>query len=303
MNIKPKHQGGYTERHAELCERTLVTLLRGIGPWKASVYVVGGLVPRYLIEHQPARRVMPPRHAGTTDIDLVVDVQVLATVQAYQRLEANLKRLDFRRGTNDDGQAQHFSWRRSAGDGITIVIDLLCDADAVEGSRVTELPGERRLSALKIPGAHLVMTDYVERTVTAELLDQRGVATETIRIANIVSFIVLKALAYDDRCEEKDAYDLIYCLMHYGNGPGEVGTLFVEQLVRLPNEPLLRRAVHILRDRFATDTRTQGTRKDGPVSYARFLTDPGRPERDARHRQDAVSVVEDFLHAFDAEKA
>ena len=26
--MKPKHQGGYTALHAELCERTLVTLLQ-----------------------------------------------------------------------------------------------------------------------------------------------------------------------------------------------------------------------------------------------------------------------------------
>jgi len=47
--MKPEHQGGYTALHTELCERTLVTLLRGLGPWKAGIYVIGGLVPRYLI--------------------------------------------------------------------------------------------------------------------------------------------------------------------------------------------------------------------------------------------------------------
>ena len=43
--MKPKHQGGYTT----LCERTLVTLLRGLRPWKQGIYVIEGLVPRYLI--------------------------------------------------------------------------------------------------------------------------------------------------------------------------------------------------------------------------------------------------------------
>ena len=40
--MKPKHQGGYTTLHAELCERTLVTLLRGLGPYKEGVYLVIG---------------------------------------------------------------------------------------------------------------------------------------------------------------------------------------------------------------------------------------------------------------------
>lgn len=297
--MKPNHQGGYTALHAELCERTLVTLLRGLGPWKTGVYLAGGLIPRYLISRTPEAGAAPPAHAGTTDVDLVLDLRVLATVDAYRRLEQNLKALGFERGTNEEGQAQHFSWRKPVGGGITVVVDLLRDAEVPEGGQVLALPGERRLSALKIPGAHLVVADHVEVALTAILLDDRGVATETVRVANIVPFIVLKALAYEDRLEEKDAYDLVYCLMHYGGGPEDVAAQFRNRLVRWPNEPLLARAVDILRASFASDPATPGPRKDGPTSYARFLADPGRRELDARRRQDAAAVVELFLRELD----
>lgn len=293
--MKPKHQGGYTALHAELCERTLVTLLRGLGPWKAGVYLAGGLVPRYLIARRPQAQQGVPPHAGTTDVDLVLDLQVLASVEAYRRLEQNLKALGFVRGTNDEGRVQHFSWRKPVGEGITVVVDLLCDADLGEGGQIAELPGERRLSALKIPGAHLVVEDHIQVELTASLLDERGVATETVRVANVVPFVVLKALAYEDRFEEKDAYDLVYCLMHYGSGPEDVAAQFAERLAHWPDEPLLPRALEILRTRFASDERTPGARKDGPSSYARFLADPGRRDLDARHRQDAAAVVEFFL--------
>ncbi len=46
---KPTTQDGYSAAVTESCERVLVTLLHGLGPWKRSVYLVGGLVPRYLI--------------------------------------------------------------------------------------------------------------------------------------------------------------------------------------------------------------------------------------------------------------
>ncbi|MGH2588479.1 MAG: antitoxin, partial [Dehalococcoidia bacterium] len=105
--MKPKHQGGYTELHAGLCERTLVTLMRGLGPWKAGVYLAGGLVPRYLIRQPPVGYPSPPPHAGTTDVDLVLDLHVLATVDAYRGLEQNLKTLGLTRGTNDEGVTQH----------------------------------------------------------------------------------------------------------------------------------------------------------------------------------------------------
>jgi hypothetical protein len=295
--VKPKHQGGYTALHTELCERTLVTLLRGLGPWKAGVYVVGGLVPRYLIPRATDAPRHLPAYVGTTDVDLVLDLDVLAGVEAYRRLEQNLRALGFQRGTNDDGQAQHFSWRKPIGAGVTVVVDLLCDADASEGGQVLSLPGERRLSALQIPGAHLVVQDHVTVELTAALLDERGVATETIRVANIVPFIVLKALAYQDRFEQKDAHDLVYCLMYYGAGPADVGVQFAESLTRWPDEPLMTRAIEILRARFASDGQTPGSRKDGPTSYAGFLTDPGRRDLDARNRQDAAAVVEAFLAA------
>lgn len=254
-------------------------------------------MPRYLIEQGTAPTGVVPPHAGTTDVDLVLDLQVLAQIDAYRRLEANRKALGFQRGTNEEGQPQHFSWRRSIRDGVTIVVDLLCDAQADAGGLVSGLPGERRLSALKIVGGQLVTTDYVEREITAELLDEQGIVTETVRIAGVVAFIVLKALAFDDRGEEKDAHDLIYCLMHYGSGPIEVGARFAQHLARSPEKLLLERALAILRRRFASDAHSAGGRKDGPMAYARFLTDPGRRERDARNRQDAVDVVETFLQA------
>lgn len=298
--MKPKHQGGYTALHADLCERALVTLLRGLGPWKTGVYLAGGLVPRYLIQRQARGQQGLAPHAGTTDVDLVLDLQVLATVEAYRRLEQNLRALGFVRGTNDEGRVQHFSWRKPVGGGIAVVVDLLCDADSGEGGEVAELPGERRLSALKIPGAHLIIRDHIEVELTAALLDERGVAAETVRLANVVPFVVLKALAYEDRFEEKDAYDLVYCLMHYGHGPEDVAAQFADRLALWPDEPLLQRAVEILRVRFASDEHTPGARKDGPISYARFLADPGRRDLDARHRQDAAALVELFLRSLGA---
>lgn len=296
--MKPKHQGGYSSRHTTLCERALVTLLRGLGPWKQGIYVTGGLAPRYLVRQAPEAD-GPPPHVGTTDVDLVLNVSLLAQIEAYRRLEQNLKNLEFERGTNDEGAPQHFSWRKPVAEGVTIVVDLLCDAPLGEGGRANPLTGERRLSALGIPGAYLVIEDYIEVSITEELLDERGIATETIRVANIVPFVVLKCLAYDDRLEEKDAYDIVYCLTHYQSGPDAVAQAYAQSLARRREDPLLVHAIAILRRRFASDATTQGYRKDGPVSYARFLADPGRTDRNVVHQRNAAGAVEAFLAAMD----
>lgn len=298
--MKPRHQGGYDAAHTDYCERTLVTLLRGLGPWKESVYLIGGLVPRYLIR-QPVETAGPPPHVGTTDVDIVLDLQVLSDVEAYQRLEENLRRMGFERGKNDEGRTQHHRWVKPIREGVTIVLDLLCDVPDTEGSRVVNLSGDARgLSAIEIPGAHFVFGDYIEVPITAELLDERGVATEVVRVAGIAPFVMLKALAYDDRAEEKDAYDLVYTIANYEDGPEAVADIFADRANRAGDDrALFDRAVAALRNRFATDEKTEGHRKDGPTSYARFLTDPARTDQDALNRRNASAVIEAFLARLD----
>ena len=72
---KPATLDGYSDQYTVDCERVLVTLLRGLGPWKDSVYLVGGLTPRYLVAARPPA---VPAHAGTLDVDIVIDLQILA---------------------------------------------------------------------------------------------------------------------------------------------------------------------------------------------------------------------------------
>ena len=278
-----------------------MTLLRSLGPWKAGIYLAGGLVPRYLVGHPPNAE-GPPPHVGTTDVDLVLSMEILAEVEAYETLEKNLKNLGFVRGTNDEGQRQNFSWLRSVGDGRSVVVDLLCDPAAAGERRVASIPRERQLSALSVKGARLVYQDFVEVPVTAELLDEGGIATERVKVAGIAPFITLKALAYEDRKQPKDAYDLVYCLTHYGRGPEEVAELFARRMSEWPEESVLAEAVEALRRRFATDEQTVGEKKDGAYSYASFIHDPGRKDQDALRRRNAAAVVEQFLESVESLK-
>ena len=97
---KPATFDGYSDQYTLDCERVLVTLLRGLGPWKDSVCLVGGLTPRYLV---PARPPVVPAHAGTLDVDIVIDLQILADTEAHHTLEENLRRMGFERAENAQG--------------------------------------------------------------------------------------------------------------------------------------------------------------------------------------------------------
>ena len=106
---------------------------------------------------------------------------------------------------------------------------------------------------------------------------------------------MLKGLAYEDRIEEKDAYDIIYSLLNYQDGPASVAEAFVALENRLPEDPMLAQTLDILRRRFASDDAVEGHRKDCPQSYARFLTDPSHPTRDLINRRSAATAIETFL--------
>ena len=52
----------------------LATLICRLGPWRDFIFLVGGITPRYLIKSRPPA---VPAHAGTSDVDVLVDVNLL----------------------------------------------------------------------------------------------------------------------------------------------------------------------------------------------------------------------------------
>jgi hypothetical protein len=278
--IKPSTSEGYSDRYTLDCERVLVTLLRGLGPWKESVYLVGGLTPRYLV---PARPPAVPAHAGTMDVDIVIDLQLLADTEAYHTLEDNLRRMGFERAENEQGVKLSWRWQTRTEHGALMVLELLADAPQIAGGRVQPLPTAGTISALNIPHSSIVFDLHQVTEIRAELLGENGLAVERIKHADIVSFTCLKAFAFDQRFERKDAHDLVYCLEHAPGGLASVATSFREALSGR-HQDVLREALDILRRRFADDATSEGFRKDGPVAVAKFeIGDrPGPDEREAR---------------------
>ena len=290
---KPSTFDGYTDQHTVDCERVLVTLLRGLGPWKESVFLVGGLTPRYLVAARPPA--VPP-HAGTLDVDIVIDLQILADTEGYNTLEGNLRRMRFERSTNDKGQKLSWRWQTRTEQDTLIVLELLADAPEIAGGRVEQLPTEGTISALNIPHSPIVVDLHQVTEIQAELLSGAGTAVEQVKHANLVSFTCLKAFAFDQRFERKDAHDLVYCIEHTPEGLDSVAEMFRNALEG-GHAAVIRDSLKILRDRFARDHKVEGYRKDGPVAVAHFELGDEFDQREARIlRQRQVSnVIEQVL--------
>lgn len=299
---KPQTISGYEDMVTDACERVLVTLLRGLGPWKDSVFLVGGLAPRYLVTARPPK---VPKHAGTGDVDIVVDVGILTTTEAYSTLEENLKAMNFERAENDKGAKQSWRWRAEIEDGTTMILEFLADSPELGGGKVKELPSDGNVSALNIPHASMVFDHHGTVEITADLLNGKGRATEVVRYADIVTFTCLKAFAFDQRFERKDAHDLIYCIENLEGGVGAAQSAFAAALTG-PHAEAIREALTRMAARFRDPNPDESYLRDGPVAVASFEDDEADVSADpdllnARilRQRHAAEIMADFLKAFE----
>jgi hypothetical protein len=134
--------------------------------------------------------------------------------------------------------------------------------------------------------------------IRAELLGDGGVAVEPVKHADLVSFTCLKAFAFDQRFERKDAHDLIYCIEHAPDGLESAAATFREAAAGKHGE-VIRKSLSILRRRFISEDDVEGYRKDGPLAVARFERGEGtEPElREARvlRQREVSDLVERLL--------
>lgn len=278
---KPITMGGYRADITDGCERVLVTLMRGLGPYAKCVFLVGGLVPRYLIKARPPE---VPAHAGTGDVDVVLDASILAEAEAYHTLEQNLKRMGFDRGTNSAGTKVSWRWEARLETDEVMVLEFLVDAPAGDGGQIREIQGAGAISAIGIPHAAIVQDHHETAEVTVELLGGEGVVTETVRYADLVCFVCLKAYAFGQRGERKDAHDLVYSLEQTEGGVDAAADRFKNALNGRHREAIAE-ALSIVAKHFADDGVVEGYRKDGPVKAARFEGDEGDEDDGARERR------------------
>lgn len=297
--VKPTHIDGYDPKVTDACEQVLVTLLRGLGPYKESVYLVGGLVPRYLVSGRPPKI---PAHAGTGDVDVVIDMTILTDTKAYSTLEQNLDRMGFERATNDSGDKISWRWKNRQAEGLAVVLEFL--AEGPDGKvRVAEtLPTKGKVSAMHIPHASIVHDHFDTVEITAELLGGNGKTTEAIKYADIVAFTCLKAFAFDHRAERKDAHDLLYCIENSDIGTDEIVAKFASALGGNHKDTIVQ-ALGILRKRFCSEGEDDGHQKDGPIAVMKFeLGEEGNvDDRDRRilRQREVNTLIEKLLAAIE----
>ncbi len=120
-------------------------------------------------------------------------------------------------------------------------------------------------------------------TVEGRLPDG-AVDSVRIRVASVVSFLVMKGMALDDRMKEKDAWDIYYCIRNY---PGGLDAL-AGQLKSQIGHSLVREGLTKIADHFASENHF------GPRSVTEF-EETADPEARAILQRDAYERVSYIL--------
>ena len=277
MPEKPKVAEGYPPDQVARVKATCLYLATKIGDLMDEIVVVGGLVPSLLIDQANLPVDVAP-HVGTLDLDLGLAFALVGE-ERYKEVAERLRHAGFEVDKNDEGEPTRQRWRISD---PAVTVDFLIEPENIDAKPGSLFSLAKDWAAIIAPGLHLAFKD--NQVVTLDGLTIAGEkASRDIRVCGAGAYVVLKALAFRIRGENKDAYDLFYLLRNYGKGVADVAGLLQPLL---PDEST-QRALAYLREDFLDP---EGI---GPRRVAEFLYRRPDPETQA----DTVGFVRALLDA------
>lgn len=279
MRAKPTSAAGYGAEYVNSVRATCLYVATKLSDLKDELVVVGGLVPSLLVD-QAAEDV--DSHAGTMDLDLGLGIDLLARGR-YRALTERLRRSGFSQDENEQGQNTRQRWKIESlqvEPPQTVTLDFLIQPSLPDDRGGSLRDIEPDFAAIIVPGLHLAFEDRREVSISGKTIMGEE-AERTMWVCGPGAFVVLKALAFKLRGDDKDAYDLFYVVRNYGTGIEDV----LKSLRPLMKDPATMEAIAVLRKDFS---RHDGV---GARRVAQFLY--GR--RDDSVQADVVGYVELLL--------
>ena len=244
MQSKPKIITGYESEQVELVLMTCRYVSTILGDFMDEIVIVGGLVPSLIIDQSNLPEGVEP-HAGTMDLDIGLSLAVYDD-QLYQNITERLRGAGFSPDTNEKGNPTNQRWQINNQAG-KVTIDFLIPATEEDIGKIRRFKNlEKDFAALLADGLMLAFTDFVEVILNGPTIKGEMVENRKIRVCGPGAFVVLKAIAFENRGENKDAYDLFYMIRNYGAGPDEVA----ERFLSLGSNEHCDRAVAIVKENF-----------------------------------------------------
>jgi len=266
-------------RQARLAaEQALVRVVHHYGE-RPEFVVLGGLVPELLCSRSVRR------HAGTTDIDVQVNLEIDCDAVNTARLERALRHAEF-----EPDSEQVWRWT-FVNDEVRaeVKFELLADLESKANEAIVRFNDCDCLGAVNLRGTRYAALDVESRILTAKVGDD--MQSVEIRVTGVAGFLLAKCAAAHSRGKRKDWYDIAFVLLHNDlGGPTQAAAavinMFGEDALTASRTALSELAANF------SDPASQG-----PVAYAdQFLVDhPDYSQSQAK--ADAVTAVGEFCDA------
>jgi len=282
MGDKPSFASEYSREQAELVRQTCLYVATKLGDLIDELVVVGGLVPSLLIPEESVPR-GEDIHVGTMDLDLGLSLALL-DAERYEELTTRLRRARLEPDVNEVGNPTFQRWKIKASGHPKVTVDFIIppSLDENKGGKIRHI--EKDSAAVITPGLRLAFIDRQRLSLRGmTILGEK--ASREIWVCGPGVFVVLKALAFGMRGENKDAYDLYYMIRNYGAGIDDV----LWHLKHIIHEQETQDALQILRRDFSEPDGM------GPRRVAEFLYRTPNEELEA----DAAGFVRVFLRQCD----
>lgn len=280
MADKPKRASEYKSEQVELVRATCLYVATKLGDMMDDLLIIGGLVPSLIVDQADLPE-GTDAHVGTMDLDVGLQLALLDEGR-YRKLTERLRDAGFEMDKNDDGNPTRQRWAITNSGTVTVDFLIPPSREDDRGGKLRDI--EPDFAAIIAPGLRCAFRDRKQVTLEGRTLFGEK-ATREVWVCDAGAYVVLKALAFDSRGENKDAYDLFYVIRNYGIGIGEV----VDKLRPLLDDDEAIKALDVLRRDF-TDPEAVGPRR-----VAEFVM--GGPDDEVQ--ADVVGFISQLLKPLD----
>jgi hypothetical protein len=207
---EPQVAGDYDDRTTQAVRSVLVEIGQILGSFRGKFAVVGGAVPWLLLDNPE----MP--HVGTFDLDLTLNPVALGDGEYANLIEALLDA-----GYEQNKRLRRFQLMRRmppSEEGtppIDVLVDFLMPRDAEIVKNTPPLVQD--FAVQRADGAELALKFYQMVAIDGPMPDGGRNRVE-VAVASIPALLAMKGAAIHNRHQQKDAYDIYYCIRNYEGG-------------------------------------------------------------------------------------
>lgn len=257
-------------KEIEGARAVLMEVLNALGAMRDDLVIVGGWVPDLLYPRK--------NHIGSLDIDLAVSPKAIGG-NAYSSIRERLRQI----GCSFHDSPTRF-FKHLPGLANPIKIDLMTGQYVLQKKELAIQVDEIRINALR--GIDLAFESSELIGIDGKMPD--GSLNHVVaRLVSPEAYILIKAIALDERTKEKDAYDIAFVLKHYQPSLADLA----KKVYQISRSGIGKGALELLRSKFRTIDSV------GPIWAARTATTAG--EDYLQYQRAAFEDATDLLKLID----